>query len=491
MKKLLSFLLATILLLTCIPVGVVSVSAEDSSGDYYYTVTNGKATITDYFGSATKLVIPSKLGGYPVTEIGNFVFYDRAKITSVTIPDSITTIGEYAFFRCSKLKSVTLGTGIKTIGVSAFEQSDKIQSVYITDMKAWLGIDFADKLANPLAEAPGPNQENDRKLYLNGKLVTNLVIPDDVTSINDAFYNYDKLTSVVIGKKVTTIKEGAFFECNNLSWVYMPASVKKVGDIAFGYYYVGDNCFKNIYYGGTKAQKSKVRNEYGENPFDRWEYGGITWHYNCSVPCKTHTYEKTVTKATATADGSIKHVCTKCKYVAQKVTTINKASKVSLSKTTYTYSGKAVKPTVTVKDSKGKAIAKSNYTVTYASGRKNVGTYKVTVKFKGNYSGTKTLSFTIVPHTASINKLTAKSKAIDVKLNRSLKQSTGYQIQYSTSSSFKNSTSKWITDYNKNTKTLTGLKAKTTYYVRVRTYKKIGDKFYYSNWSSAKKVKTK
>ncbi len=68
----------------------------------------------------------------------------------------------------------------------------------------------------------------------------------------------------------------------------------------------------------------------------------------------------------------------------------------TISATKFTYTGKAIKPTVTVKDSNGKAVASSNYTVSY-SGNINAGTGKVTIKFKGNYSGTKTVNFTITP----------------------------------------------------------------------------------------------
>ncbi|MBQ3133957.1 MAG: fibronectin type III domain-containing protein, partial [Clostridia bacterium] len=75
--------------------------------------------------------------------------------------------------------------------------------------------------------------------------------------------------------------------------------------------------------------------------------------------------------------------------------------------------------------------------------------------------------------------------------NRSLQQSSGYQIQYSTSKSFKSYKTKTITSYKTSTTTLTGLKAKTTYYVRVRTYKTVGGTKIYSNWSSYKYKKTK
>ncbi len=165
---------------------------------------------------------------------------------------------------------------------------------------------------------------------------------------------------------------------------------------------------------------------------------------------------------------------------------------VKLSATSYTYNGKAKTPTVTVKDSAGKTLKKgTDYTVSYASGRKNVGTYKVTIKFKGNYSGTKTLTFKIVPKAASISKLTAKSKAIAVKLNRVTTQSTGYQIQYSTSSKFTSAKTVNVTSYKTSSKTISGLKKGKKYYVRVRTYKTVGGTKIYSTWSASKSVKTK
>lgn len=225
---------------------------------------------------------------------------------------------------------------------------------------------------------------------------------------------------------------------------------------------------------------------------------GHRYSSECDTSCNrckatrkvTHSYKTVTKKATATANGYTLKRCTVCDKETGK-TTYYKASTVKLSKTSYTYSGKAVKPSVTIKDSKGKTVSSSNYTVTYASGRKNVGTYKVTVKFKGKYSGTKTLTFKVIPRAASVNKLTAKAKAITVKLNRSLKQSTGYEVQYSTSKTFKSAKVKTVKSYKTSSVSLTGLKAKKTYYVRVRTYKTVGGKKVYSNWSSYKSVKTK
>ena len=145
-----------------------------------------------------------------------------------------------------------------------------------------------------------------------------------------------------------------------------------------------------------------------------------------------------------------------------------------------------------MKDARGKKLKEgTDYTVTYDAGRKNVGKYDVKVKFKGDYSGKKTLTFTIKPKAASINKLTAKDKALTVKINRSLQQSTGYQIQYATSSKFSSSEKVTISNNKTNTKTIKRLKKNKKYYVRVRTYKVVDGQRIYSNWSKAKSVKTK
>lgn len=224
-----------------------------------------------------------------------------------------------------------------------------------------------------------------------------------------------------------------------------------------------------------------------------------TYSNKCDTSCNvckatrsvTHTYKTTTTKATLSKNGSIVKKCTVCGKVASN-TAIKYAKTFTLSAESYTYDGKVKSPTVTVKDSSGKKLKQgTDYTVTYSSGRKNVGTYKVTIKMIGNYSGTKTLTFKINPKAGSINTLTAKSKALTVKLNRRLQQSTGYQIQYGTKESFDSYKTKTITDYKTSTTTLTGLKSKTKYYVRVRTYKVVNGTKYYSNWSSYKSMKTK
>ncbi|MBQ9965745.1 MAG: fibronectin type III domain-containing protein, partial [Clostridia bacterium] len=141
--------------------------------------------------------------------------------------------------------------------------------------------------------------------------------------------------------------------------------------------------------------------------------------------------------------------------------------------------------------SNGKTISKSYYTVKYASGRKNVGKYKVTITFKGNYSGTKTLYFKINPVKTSITKLTAAKKALTVSISKKTKQVTGYEIQYATNKKFSKAKKATIKSYKTTKTTLKKLSSKKTYYVRVRTYKTLGKTKYYSGWSTVKSKKTK
>lgn len=206
---------------------------------------------------------------------------------------------------------------------------------------------------------------------------------------------------------------------------------------------------------------------------------------------EVHTLKTTTTKATLTANGKKETRCTVCGKVT-KTETIYAAKTIKLSATKYTYDGKVKKPSVTIKDSKGNVIASDGYTVTYPSGRKNVGKYTVKVTFKGNYSGSKNLTFTINPLKTSISKVTAGKKAFTVKWAKKQAQVTGYEIQYSTSSSFaKGNKTVKVTSAKTVSKTISKLTGGKKYYVRIRTYKTVGKTPYYSDWSAKKSVTTK
>lgn len=167
---------------------------------------------------------------------------------------------------------------------------------------------------------------------------------------------------------------------------------------------------------------------------------------------------------------------------------------IKLSDASYVYNGKVRKPTVTVNDGK-EILAATDYIITYSKGCKNVGKYKVTVTLKGNYTGTATAEYVINPKPTSLNKLTTGKKKLTVTWKKLTSQTTGYEIQYSTSSKFKSAKKVTVTK-NKTTKTvIKKLKSKKKYYIRIRTYKTVkvdgkNTKFY-SSWSKAKSIKIK
>lgn len=226
-----------------------------------------------------------------------------------------------------------------------------------------------------------------------------------------------------------------------------------------------------------------------------WYYSLLDMTPNNDNPCiNGHTKVRTVTKATINKNGKIVTTCSVCKKTLSTAI-IPKISSVKLSNSTFTYNGKVIKPSVIVKDSKGKKINNSNYTVAYSKGLKNVGNYKVTIKFKGNYSGTVNKTFTIVPKSTTLTKLSSSKKKVTVKWKKQVSQTNGYQLQYSLNSNFKSAKVLNVTNNKATSKSISNLKSKKKYYVRIRTYKnvKVNGKStkLYSTWSKSLNVKVK
>lgn len=226
-----------------------------------------------------------------------------------------------------------------------------------------------------------------------------------------------------------------------------------------------------------------------------WYYSLLDMTPNNDNPCiNGHTKVRTVTKATINKNGKIVTTCSVCKKTLSTAI-IPKIASVKLSSNTFTHNGKTIKPSVIVKDSKGKKINNSNYTVAYSKGLKNVGNYKVTIKFKGNYSGTVNKTFTIIPKSTTLTKLSSSKKKVTVKWKKQVSQTNGYQLQYSLNSNFKSAKVLNVTNNKVTTKLISNLKSKKKYYVRIRTYKnvKVNGKStkLYSTWSKSLNVKVK
>ena len=161
--------------------------------------------------------------------------------------------------------------------------------------------------------------------------------------------------------------------------------------------------------------------------------------------------------------------------------TVSVASSVS-------FTGSNITPSVTVKVAGRTLTSGTDYTVSY-SNNKNVGTSNVYVYGKGNYSGSLSAKFDIVPAKQQIQKLETKYKGFYIDWAQK-GSATGYDIEYSVNSNMSGAVSKHLTANKPDTLTVSGLSGDKTYYVRVRSYTNVNGKVYYGAWSDVKSIKT-
>ncbi len=343
MKKVLSVLLTLAMIFSLIPMGTFTLTANALTEAYYtYTVSSGKATITDVDTSISgDVIIPSTLGGYTVTSIDRSAFEGCLSITSIAVPDGVTTISEYAFFDCQAMTSITLPDSITSIGNYAFLDTGyylnednwednvlyigkhliKANSSIIGDCIVKDGTltiaDYAFAFREELTGIVISNSvknigecafggcaalesitvdsgntvfhsagnciiDTENKVLVAG--CKNSVIPTDnsVTSIGDyAFYGNYEITSITIPDNITSIGWCSFAECGGLTEITIPGSITSIGEGAF------EECAElvDVWYSGTEEDKENISfadgNDYLLN---------ATWHYGVCTDGHTYSY---------------------------------------------------------------------------------------------------------------------------------------------------------------------------------------------------------
>lgn len=455
-----------------------------------------------------------------------------ANLVSVTVPDSVVNIGGSAFSYCTGLKEIRLGKNVETIGDSAFCQCTSLLSLVIPEKVKQISSNMLKGCSLLLSVSlPKALESIDDFAFFNCYRLTELIMPDSVTEIGRmAFFNCTDLKYMKLSEKLTRIDEyafkgcgslrylhipesvtdiayAAFYGCKSLTDIVIPGAIKYIGDFAFGgcsglrnvtiqngVETVGSSAFvrcqniRTVKIGSdVRAIKPNAFQDLSDFPAVYYAGSESAWtsividetndillrgkiSFNCDIS-HTHSYETVIlSKATMTQDGKYVKLCKVCSDEYSSGV-IEKACSAVLSQTKYTYDAKAKTPAVTVRDSKGRTLKNGrDYTLTYSSGRKNVGKYAVRITFKGNYSGKTYLYFDILPGVTS--KLDAAQSTSAVTLTwKAVAGATGYRVYL-----FDAKTKK----YSKlaNTKavsyTVGKLQAGTNYQFAVRAYTIVG-----------------
>ena len=333
-KRLLSFVLAVLMIASLLPATALAADIVDSGtcgaegdgsnltwtldSDGVLTI-SGTGAMKEYdpykapwYGSSSR--VKSAVIAEGVTSIGGKAFLDCTSLTSVTIPDSVTSIGKQAFMYCTSLTGVTIPDSVTSIGSSAFSYCKSLTSVTIPDSVTSIGdAAFASctSLTGIWVAEGNSHYANDASGVLFNKDKTTLVqcpgafsgsyaIPNSVTSIvGYAFDGCASLTSVTIPDGVTSIGRYAFHDCRSLTSVTIPDSVTSIGVWAF----CDCTSLTDVYYAGSEAQWKAI----GIDLYGNDDLLTANIHYN--YVSHTHSYKDVVTAPTCTEKGYTTHTC--------------------------------------------------------------------------------------------------------------------------------------------------------------------------------------
>ena len=252
----------------------------NAENGFEYTVTGDEATITGYTGSAESLVIPSELGGKPVTEIGAMAFSYCSSLTKATIPEGVTSIGEYAFSYCSSLTEVTIPKSVTSMEDRAFYECKALTTVhYGGTQEDW------DALKKNIGEENTP--------LLNANIICAIqesngfayTVTGDEATITGYTGSAENIVipSELGGKPVTAIADKAFEGYKNIVNIYIPKTIKAIGEDAFQN--ATSSLIRFICYEGTENEWANIAIQKGNEELNPREFDDVAWFrlYECNL----------------------------------------------------------------------------------------------------------------------------------------------------------------------------------------------------------------
>ena len=464
-------------------------------------------------GDAQKIVFEN----YSSTEIPLFEHFSN--ITEIKIPESVKKFQYYyQFAGCSKLEKVSLPEGLTAIPYAAFQDCTSLKSIQLPSTIKEIDW-FAFEGCTSLTEFVVPEGVTElvEDVFRDCSSLEKVTLPNSLRKISCfVFYACTSLKEITIPDNVSEITWKNFQYCTSLEKIFIPEKTTKIDADNFDY---ADNV--KIYgVEGSYAESFAKENFIEFVTTHKHEYiptiskkptcttvGTETYTCLCGksyigsepIPTTKHKKITTTIPATKSKNGNIVTKCKECGKVFS-TKTIFRLGTVKLKTNECVYTGGTKSSTLIIKDSKGNSLKKGkDYTVKTPFGRKSIGKYIYTIQFIGNYKGikAKNLTMTIKPKAPAISTPKGAKKAVTVKWKKGSKSRvTGYEVRVATNSKFtKNKKSVTVNKYSTTFKKMTKLKAKTKYYVQVRTYKTVKIKGkstkIYSDWSKYKTVKVK
>lgn len=417
-------------------------TSNDEGGTCYFHVnsisgTFGAGLKWSYDGATQEL----KISGSGSIPTDNLPWRDyEESIRTIIIEEGITSVGEYTFWKYPNLTSVTLPSTFTRIGKSAFKECLNLTSINFPDRLMQIGEYAFDGCS----------------------FLQDVKLPNNLRIMGTSCFKGTAIKTIEIPSSMITIPQRAFDECYYLETITLPNTLRGIETCAF------KNCsgLRSVIYKGTTAEWSRINiDSYGNDALVSAAIKTSSSPMSPATPNKI-TLAKTKLKSVSNIAGGIKVTWNKVKqaggyYIYRKTGTSKTWQKI--------------------------ATIKKGSTVSYVDKKRLVnGTqYTYMVKaYKGSSVGTGTTLKTVRLAAPAITSCTSRSRAITLKWKKS-SNVTGYEIRYTIGSS-----SKTIRVKNKAAvkSVIKNLKKGKTYTVRMRTYKTISKKTYYSTWSAAKKT---